>query len=186
MAAGTGAPSDALTFAARRLLQFNQPLAREFGPEMIMRNFTARTQITQQSCEEGWSAIGEWTGVQLSLVFEHVGILPQAPYVVYKSVDGWWDSIHMADALHPQTILAYGMNARHRPVQHGAPLRLRLERQLGDKSVKFLSRIIVTDRVDNIRDGTGSGSYADTLPHMSASIPLQSLLCDSSPSQPYC
>ncbi len=199
--------SDALTFAAQRLLQFNQPLAREFGPEMIMRNFPvlgtknpkdalyqqhlathftdwrlpidgliakpaalsltdlrsfpARTQITQQSCEEGWSAIGEWTGVQLSRVLEHIGILPKARYVVYESVDGWWDSIDMADALHPQTLLAYGMIGGDLPVRHGAPLRLHVERQLGYKSVKFLSRITVTDRVDHIRDGTGSGSFAD-------------------------
>jgi len=130
-------------------------------PLAFFKSLPSRTQITQQSCEEGWSAIGEWTGVQLSRVLQELGTLPQARYVVFQTVDGWWDSLDMADALHPQTLLAYGMNGGDLPVPHGAPLRLRAERQLGYKSLKYVSRMTVTDRVDNIKDGTGSGSFAD-------------------------
>jgi hypothetical protein len=130
-------------------------------PLSFFKSLPSRAQITQQSCEEGWFAIGEWKGVQLSRVLQEVGILPQARYVVFQAVDGWWDSVDMADALHPQTLLSYGMNGGDLPVPHGAPLRLRVERQLGYKSLKFLSRMTVTDRLDNIKDGTGSGSFAD-------------------------
>ncbi|MEZ4585617.1 MAG: molybdopterin-dependent oxidoreductase [Gemmatimonadales bacterium] len=89
-----------------------------------LRAMPARTQITRHTCEEGWSAIGEWTGVPLSLVLGAAGILPGARFVKYTSYDGWVDSIDMLDALHPQTILAYRMNGRPLPVGHGAPVRL--------------------------------------------------------------
>src|SRR5262249_54277872 len=75
-----------------------------------LRRFPSRTQITEHICEQGWSAIAEWTGVPLSLLLNEVGILPQAKYVFFYSVDGWWDSLDMADAWHTQTLLAYGMN----------------------------------------------------------------------------
>ncbi len=110
-----------------------------------LQRFPARTQITRHTCEEGWTAIGQWTGVPLGTVLEHAGILPGARYVNYHSYDGWVDSIDLLDAFHPQTILAYGMNGKALPVRHGAPLRLRVERQIGYKSMKFLSRIEVTD-----------------------------------------
>ena len=122
-----------------------------------LRALPARTQITQLSCEEGWSSIAEWTGVPLARVLQEVGIKPDARYVVFETVDGWWDSIDMFDALHPQTILAYGMNGGALPTQHGAPLRLRVERQLGYKSLKFLHRMIVTDTLRDVKDGTGAG-----------------------------
>jgi len=121
-----------------------------------LKRFPSRTQITEHICEQGWSAIAEWTGVPLSLVLDVVGIRPEAKYVMFYSVDGWWDSLDMFDALHPQTLLAYGMNGGDLPVRHGAPVRLRVERQLGYKSLKFLSRIDVTDRLDDIEDGTGA------------------------------
>jgi DMSO/TMAO reductase YedYZ molybdopterin-dependent catalytic subunit len=117
----------------------------------------SRTQITQLSCEEGWSSIAEWTGVSLARVLQEAGIEPQARYVVFETVDGWWDSLDMFDALHPQTLVAYGMNGGDLPVRHGAPLRLRVERQLGYKSLKFLHRMIVTDTLRDIKDGTGAG-----------------------------
>ena len=120
-----------------------------------LRSFPSRTQITKHVCEEGWSAIAQWTGVPLSVVLDGVGLLPSARFVSYYSYDGWIDSIDMIDALHPQTILAYGMNGRALPQQHGAPLRLRVERQLGYKSLKFLSRIVVTERLD---DGGDKGN----------------------------
>lgn len=110
-----------------------------------LRRFPARTQITRHTCEEGWTAIAEWTGVPLSLVLDNAGILPSARFVNFYAYDGYTESIDMLDALHPQTILAYGMNGRDLPVPHGAPVRLRVETQIGYKSVKYLERIVVTD-----------------------------------------
>src|SRR6185503_3606088 len=114
-----------------------------------LKELPSRTQITRHTCEEGWSAIGEWTGVPLRLVLEASGILPSARFVVYTAYDGWVDSIDLLDALHPQTILAYGMNGRELPIPHGAPVRLRLETQLGAKGLKFLNRLIVVDEFDD-------------------------------------
>jgi DMSO/TMAO reductase YedYZ molybdopterin-dependent catalytic subunit len=108
-----------------------------------------RTQITRHTCEEGWTAIGEWTGVPLSRLLDTVGILPTARFVVFHAHDDWVDSIDLLDALHPQTILAYGMNGHDLPLVHGAPLRLRVERQIGYKSMKYIRRIVVTDEFDN-------------------------------------
>ncbi len=114
-----------------------------------LKQLPARTQITRHTCEEGWTAIGQWIGVPLSLVLDAAGVLPTARFVVFYSYDDWVDSIDLLDALHPQTILAYGMNGRDLPTQHGAPVRLRVERQLGYKSMKYLKRIVVTDAFDD-------------------------------------
>jgi DMSO/TMAO reductase YedYZ molybdopterin-dependent catalytic subunit len=114
-----------------------------------LRALPRRTQITKHSCEEGWSAIAEWSGVPLSAVLRASGILPSARYVTFYAYDAIADGIDMLDALHPQTILAYGMNGRDLPLQHGAPLRLRVETQLGYKSLKYLRRIVVTDRFND-------------------------------------
>ena len=114
-----------------------------------LKQLPSRTQITRHTCEEGWTAIGQWTGVPLSLVLDAAGILPIARFVVFYSYDDWVDSIDLLDALHPQTILAYGMNGRDLPIPHGAPVRLRVERQLGYKSMKYLQRIVVTDEFDD-------------------------------------
>ncbi len=121
-----------------------------------LKGFPSRTQITQHICEQGWSAIAEWTGVPLSFVLSAVGIRPEAKYVVFYSVDGWWDSLDMPDAWHPQTLLAYGMNGQALPVPHGAPVRLRVERQLGYKSLKYLSGFTVTDSVKDWGKGQGA------------------------------
>jgi DMSO/TMAO reductase YedYZ molybdopterin-dependent catalytic subunit len=110
-----------------------------------LQNFPARKQITRHTCEEGWTAIAEWNGVALSQVLQHAGIMPSARYVNFYSFDGYIDSIDMLDAFHPQTILAYGMNGKNLPMQHGAPLRVRIEKQIGYKSVKYLQKIVVTD-----------------------------------------
>lgn len=107
--------------------------------------FPSRTQITRHTCEEGWTAIGEWTGVPLGTILQHAGILSSARYINFYAFDGAMESIDMMDAFHPQTILAYGMNGNNLPLQHGAPLRVRVETQIGYKSVKYLQRIVVTD-----------------------------------------
>ena len=125
-----------------------------------LQRFPPRSQITHQACEEGWSFIAEWIGVPLSSVLNFVGVSTQARYVVYFSFDEFWDSIDMPDAWHPQTFLAYGMNGRDLPTGHGAPVRMKVARQLGYKSVKYLARITVTDTMKNIGDGQGSPAPA--------------------------
>jgi DMSO/TMAO reductase YedYZ molybdopterin-dependent catalytic subunit len=123
-----------------------------------LKNYPVRTQITHQACEEGWSFIAEWTGVPLSYVLNLAGVLPQAKYVAYFAFDESWDSLDMPEALHPQTLLAYGMNGQDLPAGHGAPLRMKVPRQLGYKNVKYLSHITVADSLKNIRNGQGSVS----------------------------
>jgi len=120
-----------------------------------LRRFPSRTQITRLTCEEGWTGIAQWTGVPLSRVLDAAGIRPSARFVCFHSYDDWADSIDLLDALHPQTLLAYGMNGRDLPVAHGAPVRLRLETQLGYKSMKYLRRVVVKDVFD---DGGAQGN----------------------------
>ena len=124
-----------------------------------LKSYPLHSQITMLQCEEGWSYIAEWVGVPLSHVLDVVGVLPQAKYVAYFSFEpDTWESIDMADALHPQTFLTYGMNGDELPVGHGGPLRLRLPRQLGYKSVKFITHLTVTDNLKNFGKGLGSAS----------------------------
>ncbi|HEY1880189.1 MAG TPA: molybdopterin-binding protein [Caulobacteraceae bacterium] len=123
-----------------------------------------RTQITRHDCVEGWSAIGGWTGVPLGAVLRRVGLKPDARYIVFHCADNlggsgdaglYYESIDLFDAFHPQTLLAYAMNGQILPVEHGAPLRLRVERQLGYKQAKYIMRLEVTDRLDRIGGGKG-------------------------------
>jgi DMSO/TMAO reductase YedYZ molybdopterin-dependent catalytic subunit len=124
-----------------------------------LKTLPVRSQITELACEEGWSYIAEWIGTPLSGVLNAAGILPQARYVIYRSFDHeWWESIDMADALHPQTLVAYAMNDGDLPVKFGGPLRLRVPRQLGYKSVKYISRLTVTDTVKPFGKGLGSAA----------------------------
>jgi DMSO/TMAO reductase YedYZ molybdopterin-dependent catalytic subunit len=124
-----------------------------------LKSFPRHSQITHLACEEGWSYIAEWTGVPLSYVLDLVGTLPQARYVVYYSIQpDWWESIDMADALHPQTFITYGINGDDLPVRFGGPLRLRVPRQLGYKSVKYITRLTVTDSLKRFGKGLGSAS----------------------------
>jgi DMSO/TMAO reductase YedYZ molybdopterin-dependent catalytic subunit len=124
-----------------------------------LKSYPSRTQITMLQCEEGWSYIAEWIGVPLSHVLDVVGVLPQARYVVYFSIEpDTWESIDMADALHPQTLLTYGMNGDELPVGHGGPLRLRLPRQVGYKNVKFITHVTVTDSMKGFGKGLGGAS----------------------------
>jgi DMSO/TMAO reductase YedYZ molybdopterin-dependent catalytic subunit len=122
-----------------------------------LKSLPVRSQITEVACEEGWSYIAEWIGTPLTGVLHEVGILPQARYVVFFSIDSdWWDSIDMADALHSQTLLTHGMNDGDLPVSFGGPLRMRVPRQLGYKSVKFITRLTVTDSLKSFGKGLGS------------------------------
>jgi DMSO/TMAO reductase YedYZ molybdopterin-dependent catalytic subunit len=124
-----------------------------------LQNYPSRSQITHLSCEEGWSYIAEWIGAPLSQVLDAVGVHPQARYVVYFSIDrNWWDSLDMDEAHHPQTLLAYGMNGGKLPVGFGGPLRMRVPRQLGYKSVKFITRLTVTDSLKEFGKGLGSAA----------------------------
>jgi DMSO/TMAO reductase YedYZ molybdopterin-dependent catalytic subunit len=125
-----------------------------------LKRFPARSHITHQACEEGWSFIAECTGVPLSYVLNLVGVRPQAKYVFFFSFGSKqkWGSLDMFDAWHPQTLLAYGMNGQELPLRHGAPVRVRVPRQLGFKSLKYLSRILVTDTVKGFGKGLGSSS----------------------------
>jgi DMSO/TMAO reductase YedYZ molybdopterin-dependent catalytic subunit len=121
-----------------------------------LKSYPSRSQITNQVCEEGWSFIAEWAGVPLWYVLDLAGVRAEAKYVVFFPFDENWDSLDMPDARHPQTLLAYGMNGQELSAAHGAPLRVRVARQLGYKSVKYLSRITVTDTLKNIGEGKGS------------------------------
>jgi DMSO/TMAO reductase YedYZ molybdopterin-dependent catalytic subunit len=122
-----------------------------------LRSYPQSKQITEVACEEGWSYVAEWTGVRLSHVLNMVGVQPQAKYLVYFSIDpNWWDSIDMDEAMHPQTFLTCGMNGNDLPVGNGGPLRMRLPRQLGYKSVKFITRLALTDDIKKFGDGRGS------------------------------
>jgi len=124
-----------------------------------LKSYPSHSQITMLQCEEGWSYIAEWIGVPLAQILQAVEVHPQARYVVYFSVDrDWWDSIDMADALHPQTFLTYGMNGGELPVGHGGPLRLRVPRQIGYKNVKFITHLTVTDNLKTFGKGLGSAS----------------------------
>ena len=126
-----------------------------------LQRVPARSQITHQACEEGWSFIAEWTGVPLSSLLNLVGVSTRARFVVFFPFDvdnNFWESLDLADAWHPQTLLAYGMNGADLPTRHGAPIRLRVPRQLGYKSVKYLARIEVVDTVKNIGQGLGSAA----------------------------
>ena len=124
-----------------------------------LKSFPSRTQTTHLACEEGWSYIAEWRGVPLSHILGLVGTLPQARYVVYRSFQpDWWESIDMADAMHPQTLVTHSMNGGELPVAFGGPLRLRVPRQLGYKSVKYITRLTITDSLKRFGRGLGSAA----------------------------
>jgi DMSO/TMAO reductase YedYZ molybdopterin-dependent catalytic subunit len=132
-----------------------------------LKAMPSRTQITRHDCVEGWSAIAGWTGVQLARVLSLAGLKPNAKYVVFHcaddlepSLDGsgrYYESLDLVDAFHPQTILAYAMNGHPLAVPHGAPIRLRVERQLGYKQAKYVMRLELVDRFDKM--GSGKGGF---------------------------
>ncbi len=128
-----------------------------------LRAMPSRTQITRHDCVEGWSAIGKWKGVPLTSLLEEVKPTPAARYVVFHCADPmesdgsspYYESIDMDDAYHPQTILAYELNDKVLPVANGAPIRLRVERQLGYKQAKYIMRIELIDSFEKIAGGKG-------------------------------
>ena len=133
----------------------------------VLRSMPSRTQITRHDCVEGWSCIAKWQGVPLWQVLDQVGVKSAAKYVVFHCFDAiektlsgevlYYESIDMIDARHPQTILAYAMNDKPLPVENGAPLRVRVERQLGYKMAKYIRRIEMVSDFSQI--GEGKGSY---------------------------
>ena len=131
-----------------------------------LRARPARTQITKHDCVEGWTSIGQWTGVRLETLLDEAGLKPEARYVVFHCFDAlsqtedgvrYYESIDLIDARHPQTILAYDMNGETLGVPHGAPLRLRVERQLGYKHAKYIRRIEAVESFAHI--GRGQGGF---------------------------
>lgn len=129
-----------------------------------LRELPSRTQITRHDCVEGWSAIGKWKGARLSALLEAVCPNPTARYVVFYCADPmngggtrYYESIDMEDAYHPQTILAYELNDEPLPIANGAPIRVRIERQLGYKMAKYIMAIELVDSFEKI--GGGKGGY---------------------------
>jgi DMSO/TMAO reductase YedYZ molybdopterin-dependent catalytic subunit len=132
-----------------------------------LRALPSRTQITRHDCVEGWSCIGKWKGVQLGRILEMVEPKPEAKFVVFRcfdsmegpSLDGrdsrYYESIDLDDAHHAQTILAYELNDKPLPVTNGAPLRCRVERQLGYKQAKYVRSIELVTSFAAIRGGKG-------------------------------
>lgn len=138
-------------------------------PLAALQALPQRTQITRHDCVEGWSAIGKWQGPQLGAILALAGVLPAARYAVFHCADAfgsapYYESIDLVDALHPQTILAWRMNDRPLPLAHGAPLRLRVEKQLGYKHAKYVMRIELRPTLAGLYGGKGgywedSGGY---------------------------
>ena len=136
-----------------------------------LRNMPSRTQITRHDCVEGWSCIAKWTGVQLSRVLDEAGVKPEARYVLFRCFDSmgnslagpvlYYETIDLAAARNPQTILAYGLNGKTLPVSNGAPLRVRVEQQLGYKMAKYIRSIELVDDFRTIRGGNG-GYWEDS------------------------
>ena len=132
--------------------------------------FPQRAQITRHDCVEGWSAIGKWQGPQLAAILRAAGLSSRANFIVFHCADDsggvpYYESIDLNDAFHPQTILALLMNDHRLPVPHGAPVRLRVERQLGYKHAKFVMRVEARARIDDLYLGKGGywedrGNYA--------------------------
>ncbi|HLO19478.1 MAG TPA: molybdopterin-dependent oxidoreductase [Sphingomicrobium sp.] len=136
-------------------------------PLQRLRSLPYRTQITRHDCVEGWSAIGKWHGVPLSTILDAAGLSTRANYIVFHCADRfgdkpYYESIDLIDAFHPQTILAWGMNNHLLPVANGAPLRLRVERQLGYKHAKFIQRIEAVESLAGIFGGKG-GYWEDNV-----------------------
>jgi DMSO/TMAO reductase YedYZ molybdopterin-dependent catalytic subunit/thiosulfate reductase cytochrome b subunit len=136
-----------------------------------LRHMKKQSQITKHNCIQGWSGVAEWAGVPLSEVMDLAGVKPEAKFAVFHSyqmgklsnpkgdAQSWshpyYEVIDMTLARHPQTILAYEMNDKPLPHEHGAPLRLRVETQLGYKMVKYLRSIEFVEDYTKVGEGMG-------------------------------
>jgi len=149
-------------------LQVDGLVARPLSiPLATLRSIPHRVQITRHDCVEGWSAIGKWHGLELSRILDAAGLSTRARYIVFHCADRfgdkpYYESIDLIDAFHPQTILAWGMNGHLLPVPNGAPLRLRVERQLGYKHAKYIERIEAVDSLARVFGGKG-GYWEDNV-----------------------
>ena len=131
----------------------NKPMSMSLSD---LKRLPRRTQTTMHICEQGWSAIAQWTGAPLLSVIQAAGgIKPNAKYIMINAYGGWYEGYDMFDVAHPQTILAYGMNGKDLPLGNGAPLRLRVERHCGYKQLKFIKSIEVVSSVESFGRGTG-------------------------------
>jgi DMSO/TMAO reductase YedYZ molybdopterin-dependent catalytic subunit len=151
------ASSDFAQWALRVDGLVRHPLAL---PLSALQAMPQRTQITRHDCVEGWSAIGKWQGPQLGAILALAGLLPSARYAVFHCADRfgtapYYESIDLVDAFHPQTILAWRMNDRPLPIEHGAPIRLRAEKQLGYKQAKYVMRIELRPTLAGLYGGNG-------------------------------
>lgn len=127
-----------------------------------LRAMPQKSQITLHNCVEGWSAIGGWTGVPLSTLLDAAGVRSSAKFIVFRCADEiggvpYYEVIDMPDARHPQTILAHMLNNQPLHRRNGAPVRLRVERQLGYKHAKYVNGIEAVASLDGI--GQGKGGY---------------------------
>lgn len=136
-------------------------VGRPLGLSMAdIRGLPQRTQITRHDCVEGWSAIGEWQGARLAPILAAAQLKDSARFIVFHCADKiggvpYYESIDLVDALHPQTLLAWRLNGQALPIANGAPVRLRVERQLGYKHAKFIQRIEAVASLDAIGEGKG-------------------------------
>ena len=136
-------------------------------PLSVLRSVPHRVQITRHDCVEGWSAIGKWHGLELSRILDAAGLSTRANYIVFHCADRfgdkpYYESIDLIDAFHPQTIIAWGMNGHLLPIPNGAPLRLRVERQLGYKHAKYVQRIQAVESLAGLYGGKG-GYWEDNV-----------------------
>ena len=125
-----------------------------------IRAMPQRTQITRHDCVEGWSAIGQWTGPQLKTILDAARLKPEARFIVFRCADmlsgaPYYESVDLVDAFHPQTIVAHRLNGEPLPVRNGAPLRMRIERQLGYKHAKYVNAIEAVASLDGAAGGKG-------------------------------
>jgi DMSO/TMAO reductase YedYZ molybdopterin-dependent catalytic subunit len=135
----------------------DQPLALSLAE---LKALPQRTQITRHDCVEGWSAIGEWQGPQLAELLDAAKVQEKARFIVFRCADtlygrDYYESIDMVDAYHPQTIIAHSLNGEPLPEKNGAPLRMRIERQLGYKQAKYVKAIEAVTSFDQIGQGKG-------------------------------
>ena len=134
-------------------------------PLTALKAMAQRSQITRHDCVEGWSAVGKWQGPQLGPILAAAGLLPNAKYAVFHCADTlegvpYYESIDLVDAFHPQTILAWALNGAPLTEPHGAPIRLRVERQLGYKQAKYIMRIELRETLMGLYRG-GGGFWED-------------------------